>query len=120
MAFIIVDQDKCNQDGICVAECPAQVIQLDSKKDYPHPTADFGDFCLKCGHCVAVCPAGAMKLDWVGPEECKHIKQELGVTPEQAEQFLCGRRSIRTFKEESVPRSVLEKFLSIACSAPIS
>ncbi|MBW2205248.1 MAG: 4Fe-4S binding protein, partial [Deltaproteobacteria bacterium] len=48
MAFITVDQEKCNQDGICVAECPAQIIQLDSKKDYPHPTADFGDFCLKC------------------------------------------------------------------------
>lgn len=118
MAFITVDQEKCNQDGICVAECPAQVIQLDSKKDYPYPTSDFGDFCLRCGHCVAVCPTGAMRLDWVGPEECKQIKQELGVTPEQAEQFLCGRRSIRAFKEKSVPRAVLEKLLKIACSAP--
>ena len=118
MAFITVDQGKCNQDGICVAECPAQVIQMDSKKDYPYSTPDFGDFCLKCGHCVAVCPTGAMRLDWFGPEECEPIKKELGVTPEQAEQFLRGRRSIRTFTEKSVPRSVLEKLLEVACSAP--
>ena len=118
MAFITVDQGKCNQDGICVAECPTQVIQMDSKKDYPYSTTDFGDFCLRCGHCVAVCPTGAMRLDWFGPEECKQIKQELGVTPEQAEQFLCGRRSIRAFKEKSVPRTVLEKLLEVACSAP--
>ena len=118
MAFITVDKEKCDQDGICAAECPAQIIQLDSKKDHPHPTSDFEDWCLKCGHCVAVCPTGAMKLDWVGPEGCKQIKQELDVTPEQAEQFLCGRRSIRTFKEKTVPRNILEKLLEIACMAP--
>jgi len=118
MAFITVDQGKCNQDGICVAECPTQVIQMDSKKDYPYPTTDFEDFCLRCGHCVAVCPTGAMRLDWFGLAECKPIKQELGVTPEQAEQFLCGRRSIRAFKEKRVPRAILEKLIEIACSAP--
>ena len=118
MAFINVDQEKCNQDGICVAECPAQIIQLNSKNGHPYPTSDFGDFCLRCGHCVAVCPTGAMQLDWVGQEGCKEIKQELDLTPEQAEQFLCGRRSIRAFKEKTVPRNVLKKLLEIACSAP--
>jgi len=118
LAFITVDQGKCNQDGICVAECPAQVIQMDSKKDYPYSTPDFGDFCLRCGHCVTVCPTGAMRLDWFGPEECNQITQALGVTPEQAEQFLCGRRSIRAFKEKMVPRTILKKLLEIACAAP--
>ena len=118
MAFITVDQEKCNQDGICVAECPGRIIQMDPEDEYPRATSDFGDFCLRCGHCVAVCPTGAMRLDWFGPEECKQIKQELGVTPEQAEQLLCGRRSIRAFKEKSVPRTVLEKLLEVACSAP--
>ena len=118
MSLITIDQEKCNQDGICVAECPARIIQLDSKEDYPTPTSDFKDACLKCGHCVTVCPTGALSLDWLSPEDCKPIKQELFVTPEQAEQFLTGRRSIRAFKEKTVPRTILERLLEIACSAP--
>jgi len=118
MSPINVDQEKCNQDGICVAECPARIIRMDSKEDYPSPTSDFEDICLKCGHCVSVCPAGALSLDWLAAEDCKPINPELAVTPEQAEQFLCGRRSIRTFKEKTVPQSTLEKLLEVACSAP--
>jgi len=118
MSLITIDQEKCNRDGICVAECPARIIQLDSKEDHPTPTSDFEAFCLKCGHCVTVCPTGALSLDWLNPEDCEPIKQELLVTPEQAEQFLRGRRSIRAFKEKTVSRNILEKLLEIACSAP--
>jgi nitroreductase/NAD-dependent dihydropyrimidine dehydrogenase PreA subunit len=118
MNFISVDREKCNQDGICVHECPARIIVIDPKEGYPVPTGDFKDFCLKCGHCVSVCPTDALRLDWLDPGHCVPIKKELGVTPEQAEQFLCGRRSIRTFKEKNVSRDVLEKLLQVACSAP--
>jgi ferredoxin len=54
MNSIAIDQEKCNQDGICVAECPARIIQLDSKKDDPTASPDFDDSCLKYGHCVTV------------------------------------------------------------------
>jgi len=118
MNFISVDREKCNQDGICVSECPARIIVMDPKAGYPVPTSDFKDFCLKCGHCVSVCPTDALRLDWLGPEECAPIKKERVVTPEQAEQFLSGRRSIRTFKEKKVPRDILKKLLKVACSAP--
>jgi nitroreductase/NAD-dependent dihydropyrimidine dehydrogenase PreA subunit len=118
MKFISVDRNKCNQDGICVSECPARIIVMDAKEGYPVPASDFKDFCLKCGHCVSVCPADALHLDWLGPEECPPINKERGVTPEQAEQFLCGRRSIRTFKEKKVPRELIEKLLQVACAAP--
>jgi nitroreductase/NAD-dependent dihydropyrimidine dehydrogenase PreA subunit len=118
LAFITVDHAKCNQDGICVAECPGRILEMDGESGYPNPLADFEEICLKCGHCVAVCPTGALSLDWLGPDECRAIKKELGVTPDQAEQLLCGRRSIRNFKEKNVPRPVLEKLVEIACSAP--
>jgi ferredoxin len=88
MNLITIDQSKCNRDGICVAECPARIIRMESKKSYPTPTLDFEDTCLKCGHCVTVCPTGALSLDWLNPDDCKPINQELVLTPEQAEQFL--------------------------------
>jgi len=118
MNFISVDREKCNQDGICVNECPARIIVIDPKEGYPVLTPDFKDFCLKCGHCVSVCPSDALRLEWLAPGNCPPIKKELGVTPEQAEQFLCSRRSIRTFREKNVPQDVLEKLLQVACSAP--
>ena len=118
MNSITVDQEKCNQDGICAAECPAVIIRMDEKEGYPSPAPDFEDVCLKCGHCVAVCPKGALSFDWLSPEDCPPIKRAAAVTPEQAEQFLRGRRSIRAFKEKRVPKNILEKLLEIACSAP--
>ena len=118
MAFITVDKEKCNRDGICAEECPGRIIEMDADAGYPKPAADFEEICLRCGHCVAVCPTGALSLDWLGPDGCRAIRKELAVMPEAAEQFLCGRRSIRTFKEKRVPRPVLEKLLEVACSAP--
>ncbi len=118
MSPINVDQEKCNQDGICVDECPALIIRMDPKENYPRPTPDFEDVCLKCGHCVTVCPTGALSLDWLSPEDCRPINPRLAVTPEQAEQFLCGRRSIRAFKDKTVPQTTLETLLEVACSAP--
>ena len=118
MSLITIDREKCNQDGICISECPARIIQMDEKEGYPVPSSDFEEYCLRCGHCVAVCPVEALRLDWLDPENCRALKKELALTPEQAEQFLRGRRSIRTFKEKTVPRETLEKLLEVACSAP--
>ena len=115
---VLVDQEKCNRDGICVAECPAQLLEIIEDGDFPTPTVDFSDTCLKCGHCVAVCPNGALSLDWLTSDECPSIRGDLELSPEQAEQFLRSRRSVRIFKDEPIPREKLEKLIQIACYAP--
>lgn len=115
---IIVDRQTCNSDGICAAVCPARIIRMDEEGNYPGPTPDFQECCIKCGHCVACCPTGALRLDWLGPEECTPIKMELAVTSGQARQFLCARRSIRAFQEKTVPRDILAELLDVACCAP--
>ena len=118
MSYLTVDRHTCIRDGLCGEVCPARVIGMDAGDGYPVSSGDFEDSCLRCGHCVAVCPMGALSLEWLSPEDCTPVRQELNVTPEQAEQFLCARRSIRTYEEETVPRAMLEKLLGIACSAP--
>jgi nitroreductase/NAD-dependent dihydropyrimidine dehydrogenase PreA subunit len=118
MAEVIVDQKKCNKDGICVAECPAQVLRLEKGDGFPEPTSDFDEVCLRCGHCVAVCPTGAFSLDWLRTEACPPVRAELAFSPEQAEQFLRSRRSIRVFKPEPLQRAQIEQLINIACHAP--
>lgn len=118
MNLITIDREKCNQDGICVSECPARILVMEKNEDFPVPSLEFEEYCIRCGHCVAVCPSGALSLDWLEPENCRKMDKSLALTPEQAEQFLRGRRSIRCFKEKTVPKETLEKLLEVACSAP--
>jgi len=118
MTLLTVDQEKCARDGICVAECPAAIIEMASSEDYPVPGPDADEYCLACGHCVAVCPNGALSLGWLTPGDCPPVKKEMALTEEEAEQFLRSRRSIRTFKDRPVEREKLEKLLDIACYAP--
>jgi Ferredoxin len=113
-----IDSNKCQRDGICVADCPAGVIKKRSADDYPEPTADFENFCLACGHCVVICPHQALSLDWLSPEACPSIKTGFNLTTEHAEQFLRSRRSIRNFKKEVVGRDLLNKLLEIGTYAP--
>lgn len=117
MELVRIDHEKCNRDGICVAECPALVLVKD-RKEFPQAAADFNEACLRCGHCVAVCPTGAFSLRWLTPEECRPIREELKLSPEQAEQFLRSRRSIRVFKNDPVDRHILERLIEIGTYAP--
>jgi nitroreductase/NAD-dependent dihydropyrimidine dehydrogenase PreA subunit len=118
MSHFTIDQEKCNRDGICAAECPTRVIQMTSAEGYPTPMPDFESFCIACGHCVTVCPAGAFSLQWLSPEDCPTVKREMALTAEQAEQFLRSRRSIRTFLDKPVERDKLERLLEIGSLAP--
>ncbi len=118
MAPFSVDVEKCKNDGICAMACPAHIIQMKSPAGVPVPTEDFEEHCLACGHCVSVCPTGAFSLTWLSSEECPSILSELAINPDQAEQFLRSRRSIRNFQDKPVDRDILTRLVEIACYAP--
>lgn len=50
-----VDQEKCNQCGLCGKECPLEAIAV-KEKDFP----TFSKACVRCGLCVSVCPVEAI------------------------------------------------------------
>ncbi|MBU0971155.1 MAG: nitroreductase family protein, partial [Proteobacteria bacterium] len=116
MSLFKIDTRKCDKDGICAIECPAHIIKM--TEEGPAPAAGAEEFCIRCGHCVAICPKGAFNLEFLTPDQCMPIEKELMLTPEHAEHFLRSRRSIRRYKDKSVPRQIFEKALSISCCAP--
>ena len=117
MELFNIDQEKCNQCGICVSECPTRVIGQKSKEEFPHEVRELREFCLNCGHCVAACPTGAFSLAAMSPDDCRPLRKELDITPEQAAQFLARRRSIRSYKDQPVEREVIEELLTVASRA---
>ena len=117
MDIFEVNQEKCNQDGICAAVCPSGLIDF-KKGGYPKPVPEAEDVCIQCGHCVAACPTGSITHRVMSAEGCESIQDRLKLTPEQGEHFLKSRRSIRVYKKTPIPRKDLERLIDIARYAP--
>jgi len=118
MSLFEVNPDKCNRDGICVAECPIKIIELKDKESVPAPVAGADELCINCGHCVAVCPTAALSHKFMAPEQCPEVKKEWVKDAKRAEHFLRSRRSVRTYKKEAVDRDTLSKLIEISSYAP--
>jgi nitroreductase len=52
------------------------------------------------------------------PEQCPSIQKNWILDPEKTEHFMRARRSIRAYKEKSVPRETLSRLIEIARYAP--
>lgn len=118
MSQLLIDREKCQKDGICVAECPLGIIALEETEGFPAYLPDSQEFCVACGHCVAVCPHGALSLTGMPSGDCHPLQKELLPTPEQVQQFLTSRRSIRVYRDKPVDRETLQKIINVASYAP--
>lgn len=118
MPFFEVDAQKCKRDKICIDECPIRILIADKETGVAKMRLGAEDACIRCGHCVAVCPSGAVRLEGMPFEEFVPLRSELTVAGEAAEQFLRGRRSIRTFRNQPVARELLVRVMDTVRWAP--
>lgn len=118
MSLFTIDQKKCKRDGICAAECPAQIIVQADKKSFPVLMEHGEEFCINCGHCVAVCPHDAFTLATMPPADCPPMDRELLPEARSLKHFLQARRSIRQYQKKPVPRKLLADLIDAARFAP--
>lgn len=118
VSFLLIDKEKCEQDGLCAADCPAGIIRFKGKGNFPELSHNDESICLRCGHCVAVCPHNALDHAEVPQAACPPIDRDLEITKAQAIQFLRSRRSMRRFKDQSVEKAVLQQLIEIGRYAP--
>lgn len=86
MQLMNINQETCNQDGICAAVCPAGIIEM-SANGYSAMIDDADKICIKCGHCVVVCPTASFSHNDVSLESCTAVEKDLEITDAQAIQF---------------------------------
>ncbi|MGV8059157.1 MAG: nitroreductase family protein [Smithellaceae bacterium] len=118
MSHIIINQQKCKQDAICIETCPMGIIEQKNNRSFPTPAGNAEELCIQCGHCVAVCPHGALSLKTMEVEKCPEIRKDWLLNIEHAEHFLRYRRSIRCYKDKPVEKDALSKLIEIARFAP--
>ena len=112
-----VDENLCRKDGICATVCPIQII--DGKVgELPSMASHKARVCIGCGQCMAFCPANACSAPGLSAQDSEPLQPQNMPTPEQAEELVFSRRSVRTFKSKPVPRELLTRILDAARYAP--
>ena len=117
--MIQIDQDKCNDCGICGHLCPRHipetVEQGNEKKTIISEKRI--DLCMECGQCEAVCPNQAIHVTKLKGEDFDPVPT-LDISDEQLLSLMKHRRSVRRYKDKPVSRDILERMLEAAHLAP--
>jgi len=116
-----VDAARCTGCGRCIPVCLDGIFSIEDGRAVARQEP-----CLSCGHCVAVCPEGAVTMPhgdhW--PQQYAGFENREDWLPfgqgDTAElvRLMRSRRSCRNFRQDPVPREMLEDLARIGVTAP--
>lgn len=117
MQLVKIDSGLCNKDGLCILECPFNLL-VENEDGLPAMVDGGEQTCMRCGHCQAICPTGALSLMGTAPETCKQTTSKTDLDLDIIEKLITNRRSIRIFRNKSVPRVEINRLINMVRWAP--
>lgn len=111
-----ISDELCTRCGLCVTVCPIWVYRRSDGAVEVDPQSS--GLCIQCGHCMAICPTGAVTVAGLDPARFG----ELGGKPaevEALETLFRSRRSVRRYRNQPVPRELLQRVIDAAAMAPM-
>jgi nitroreductase/NAD-dependent dihydropyrimidine dehydrogenase PreA subunit len=116
---VSLNQNLCNNCGICGRECPRHIPMTinDDNEKITMISKERSDLCMECGHCVAVCSERAIRVVSMKDEKFGLVN-ELDIDSNQILSLMKQRRSIRRYKNKSVPREIINRIIEAAHSSP--
>ncbi|MCJ7663172.1 MAG: nitroreductase family protein [Desulfobacterales bacterium] len=106
--------EKCTGCGLCMQVCPAFVFEMMNAK----ARVVRGDWCIGCGQCGAVCPEGAILHETAVVGKGPRLGVRPAVTAKKLMLLLRERRSVRSYRDEPIPKGMLEQILDAGRYAP--
>lgn len=102
---VMIDKSKCIGCGLCAKVCAAHNIAVNDKK-----AKTILDSCIMCGQCTAVCPKKAITISGYPADQIEKQK-DVRLNPDEVIQVIRFRRTIRQFKQEKIPKHIIEQIL---------
>lgn len=117
--MIRINHDTCKACGICGHVCPRHVLETMDRENrtVTAVSPEREDLCMGCGHCAAVCPTDSIRIDGLDPRGFIPMK-DLALGQDGILGLLGQRRSTRRYRDEAIPREVLDRILEAAHRAP--
>lgn len=117
MFQFLVDKALCNDCGLCATDCVAGIIEM-GEGGLPLISPEKREQCCACQHCLAVCPTGAISVLGKNPADSKPMS-EVGIpSPEQMDDLIRSRRSIRHYRDANVDPALISSLLKTLAHAP--
>jgi nitroreductase/NAD-dependent dihydropyrimidine dehydrogenase PreA subunit len=113
-----IDLTVCSRCGLCEQVCPLSIIRMRGEPPHPAVVSKRDAFCTSCGHCEAVCPVNAIEILSPQLQPAKVSILHSAADIDTILSYFATRRSIRNFKNDPVPRPVLEGLIDIIRYAP--
>jgi nitroreductase/NAD-dependent dihydropyrimidine dehydrogenase PreA subunit len=107
---VIVDREACIGCGTCAEICHEGCMTLDGGV-----IAVNHELCSTCTQCIAICPQEA--LSWNGVRPTPYDRSRLP-TPEQLDELLKERRTMRYFTDDRIDRELLREIVATGIYAP--
>jgi len=114
-----IDSGRCTACGQCAEVCPTGTLQLVEGRIQPARRSFMG--CIACGQCMTVCAPRAVEVTGrrFSPADVVDLPSIGSPSPEQLDALLLARRSVRRFTTQEVDRSVVDRILAMASTAPV-
>jgi nitroreductase/NAD-dependent dihydropyrimidine dehydrogenase PreA subunit len=119
MPIIGIDLEKCTNCKDCVNICVRRNYRITEGQN--QVKFDDSRDCILCGHCISVCPENAIIYEDMGDEAMEYQKKQSPselIPYSTLQQFLRTKRSVRKYKEDKVPKELIEKVLNTMRYAP--
>jgi len=112
-----IDQQTCKACGLCGEVCPNKIL---TKNPLGRITfrQDRLQFCMKCGQCMAICPTKSIRIEGLSYSRDFFEIPEGAAVEAPFFNMIASRRAIRNFRDQPVPKDLLEKVVQAITFAP--
>jgi nitroreductase/NAD-dependent dihydropyrimidine dehydrogenase PreA subunit len=118
--MITLNQAACNHCLLCQAICPNYVFSLKTGAEGKQKIElAYPEQCCECWQCVAVCPRDALFSEGVRRGDFEQLPS-VEIPPDAMRHLLLSRRSIRAYKPEVPPDTLIQRLLEAATHAATS